>query len=258
MGSYSHFSAIPAAGGMLPIMKVLATLLLVCAACGGDDVELYPVNPGGGGPSGGLTQPDASEGDGDSGVEITGRVCLLVDARTPTSGCADTGADGLTVTLGPRMAMTTANGSFTIRVLTGTNNVWRVTGTTIVSSAMTVGASTVIPALSANVYGDMVVTNNANFVDTGAIIAKLTNNNAPVVNATVTVEPAAATSPRYDGADEITWDPNTTGALGVAWVPGITPRNAESLTVTAQQDTKILDNIPVFANTITWLFVNVP
>jgi hypothetical protein len=241
-------------------MKLLAALLLVCAACGGgDDVELYPVNPGGGGPSGGLFGRDASVDNGDGGVEITGRVCLLVDARTPTSGCADTGADGLTVTLGTRTAMTTANGGFTIRVLTGTNNVWRVTGTTIVSSAMTVGASTVIPALSANVYGDMTTANNAVFVGSGAIIAKLTNSNAAVVGATAATDPPTAGNIRYDAADAINWDPNTTGPLGVVWAPGITPTLTASMTVTdAAQDATTFDDIPVFADTITWLFVNVP
>lgn len=244
---------------MLAGMKRIALLLLVCAACGGDDVELYPVNPGGGAPSGGLFGGDASVGDGDGGVEITGRVCLVVDARTPTSGCADTGADGLTVTLGTRTAMTTANGSFTIRVLTGTSNVWQVTGTNIISSAMTVGASTVIPALSAEVYGDMATANNSVFVGNGSIIAKLTNNNAPVVGATVTTVPGSAGTVHYDGTDVITWDPNTTGPLGVAWVPGITPTLTASMTVTdAAPNTTTVDNIPVFADTITWLFVNVP
>jgi hypothetical protein len=187
-----------------------------------------------------------------------GSVCFIEDARNPTT-CATTGAGGLTVMLGTRTAMTMDDGTFTIRVVAGASNVWRVTGTNIVSSAMTVGASTAIPALSAAVYADMVATNNANFASTGAIIAKLTTNNAPVVGATVTVAPGGATNARYDGADEITWDPNTTGPLGVAWAPGITPTNTESLTVTnAGLNTTTVNDVPVFTDKITWLFVNVP
>lgn len=245
---------------MLAAMKRLAALLLVCAACGGDDIELYPVSPGGGGPSSGAGfGADANEGDGDGGVQITGRVCVITDARTPTTNCKDTGADGLTVTLGTSTAMTMANGDFTIRVISGANNVWRVSGTTIAPSAMTFTSSNTIPALTAQAFSDMAAANNAAVASSGSIIAQLRSNNAPLVNATATTSPAPSVIVRYDGADSVNWDQNGTGALGVVWVPGITPTATASLTVTnAAQVSTTFMNIPVFTDTVTWLTANVP
>ncbi len=239
-------------------MKVLAALLLVSAACGGDDIELYPVNPGGGGPSSGTGFGSGSNGgDGDGGVDITGRVCVITDARTPTTGCADTGFAGLTVTLGTSTAMTMANGDFTIRVVTGANNVWRVTGTGIVPSAMTFTSTNTIPALATQTFSDMTATNNAAFAGTGSIIAQLRSNNAPLTGASATTAPAAARSALYDSADAITWDQTATGGLGVVWVPGIAPTNTAMMTVTdSAQTSSTLMNIPVFADTITWLSAN--
>ena len=241
-------------------MRTIAALLLLSAACGGDDVELYPVNPGGGGPSSGGTFGSGSNGgDGDAGVEITGRVCVITDARTPTTGCADTGVAGLTVMLGTRTATTMANGDFTIRVVTGTSNVWRVSGTGIVPSAMTFTSTNIIPALATQTFSDMTSTNSAAFPGTGSIIAKVSQNGTALVNATATAAPAPARGTLYDAADEITWNQTSTGGLGAVWIAGITPTATETMTVTtaANASTSFM-NIPVFADTITWLFASVP
>jgi hypothetical protein len=247
---------------MLAIMNRLAMLLLVCGACGGgDDFELYPVNPGGGGVSTGVGGGSGgSNVDGDAGVELTGRVCLIVDARTPTTNCAVTGADGLTVTLGTRTATTMANGDFTIRVISGTNNVWSVTGTGIVPSAMTFTGSNTIPALTTQTFADMVTTNAASVpAGSGSIIARLASNNAALTDAKVTTTPPPPGNVFYDAADAITWDQTSTGTLGVAWVPGIAPTATASMTVTnAAAESTMFMNIPVFADTITWVTANVP
>jgi hypothetical protein len=243
---------------MLAVMKVLAALLLVCAACGGDDIELYPVSPGGGGPTSGTSRPDASEGDGDGGIDISGRVCVIVDARTPTTGCADTGFAGLTVSLGNGTAMTMANGDFTIRVISGSDNVWRVTGTGIVRSAMTFASSNTIPALTPAVYQSMISDSLATApTGTGAIIAKLTTNNSPSVGATATTLPAASRV-FYDGVNATTWQQDATQTLGVVWAPDIAPTDTASMTVTHSAMSKTFTNIPVIADTITWLVADVP
>src|SRR6476660_1845280 len=93
----------------------MRTIVLVAAlaACGGDDGTGFPIMPGGGG-SGSSSMPDASiGGDEDGGSTLTGRVCLVSDARRPTT-CAGSGADGLTVTVGGSTATTAADGSFSL------------------------------------------------------------------------------------------------------------------------------------------------
>jgi hypothetical protein len=236
-------------------MKVLATLLLVCAACGGDDIELYPISPGGGGP-GGLSLPDASDADGDSGVPLAGRVCLVTDARTPTN-CANIGADGLTVTLGMRTAITAADGTFSINVVTGTANVWRVTGTDIVSSAMAVGSPNIIPVISSALYAQMVSDSVATApTGRGAIIAKLTTNDVPRIGATAVA--TGTTSVLYDGANATNWLQGATGNLGVVWTTDLAAGTATLTIDTAELTQQTVANIPVFADTITWLFVDVP
>lgn len=243
---------------MLPGMKALAVLLLVSAACGGDDVEFYPVNPGGGGPPGGVNRTDASVANGDSGVQISGRVCLINDARNPTS-CSVTGAGGLTVTLGTRTATTMADGTFTISVMTGTSNVWRVSGTGIVSSATAVIGANVIPALSSQLYTNMLAANNVvPPAGSGTIIAKLTSGGGALTNATATTTPPPSGNVFYDADDAITWDQTATGAFGAVWVPGIAAGTATLTVTNASQGQSQLMNIPVFADTITFVFADVP
>src|ERR1043165_3884112 len=93
---------------------LLATLAGAGAGAGcHDDVEMFPIGPGGFGPGGGTT-PDPPGVDGKGGAPtINVRVCLINDPRKPTEWPAS-GADGLTVTLGTETATTAADGSFTI------------------------------------------------------------------------------------------------------------------------------------------------
>ncbi len=238
---------------MLAVMRMIAALLFVCAACGSDDVELYPVNPGGGGPSSGTGGGiDAGEDLGDGGVTVSGRVCLTMDARIPNT-CPDTGVGGLTVMLGTRSTTTMDDGRFSMRVISGASNVWRVSGTGIVPSATIVLGANIIPALSSQVYSDMVATNSASSAG-GAIIARLRDNTDAVVQgATATTTPAPAGNVFYDSQDAITWDQTATGNLGIVWVPGVAAGTAK-LSVTKAQSTSEVTDIPVFADTITWVF----
>src|SRR3954471_10398692 len=109
----------------------LVLLLAACNSGGGDD---YAISPGGGGvnPTGGIIPLiDASTGDGDAQT-TQGRVCIISDLRTPTSGCKDTGGVGLTVTVGTVTAMTTTNdGQFQIGHPTGDFLTWHVKGTNL-------------------------------------------------------------------------------------------------------------------------------
>lgn len=227
-------------------MKAITVLLLVCAACS-KDVEMYPVSPGGGG-GGGTTFVDAAVDApvSDGGTMTTGRVCLINDARNPTA-CASTGAANLTVTLGTQAATTAADGAFTITRPAGTNLTWRVSGAGIVASAQPISIGMPIPALSQTVYETMLATNQVPSGDnTGAIIAKLTQNGVAYVGATATTTPPGNVF--YDGTSIEQWDVDSTGSFGVVWVPGLSAGTASM-----QIGNASLTGIPVFANTITYV-----
>lgn len=230
-------------------MKAITVLLLACAACG-KDVEMYPISPGGGG-GGGTTFVDAAVDapGGDGGTMITGRVCLISDARNPTA-CASTGATNLTVMLGTQTAMTAADGAFTITRPTGTNLAWRVSGAGIVASAQPTPSGSTIPALSQAVYETMIAASSAPSGDnTGAIIAKLTQNGVAIQGATAATTPAPLGNVYYDGASIDAWELDSTGSFGVVWVPGL-----DAGTASMQVGTATLTGIPVYANTITYVF----
>ena len=92
---------------MLAGMKC-ATLVVLLAACQAGASDDFPSRPSGGGPVHiGTGSRDAGVGDGgsdggldgDGGVSIAGRACLLTNLRDLTV-CKTTGAGGLTVSLG--------------------------------------------------------------------------------------------------------------------------------------------------------------
>ena len=233
----------------------LALALAVPLAACHDDVEMYPIGPGGYGPGGG-TMPDAAIGDDSGGGStINGRVCLINDARNPTT-CASSGAADLTVTLGSGTAMTSADGSFTIAKATGTGLVWRVSGATIQPSAMQVSTVATIPAISTLLFEDMVTTNQAIIPEgTGSIVARFTMSGSGVSNL------IAATSPDagqifYDGPSATVWDTTATGPFGAIWAPGLAT-GAATLTVSGSADTSVT-GIPVYADTVTFVLAEIP
>lgn len=230
-------------------------LLAALTACH-EDVEMYPIGPGGYGTGNGTTPDASADSSGGDGGMISGRVCLISDARMPVS-CASSGADGLTVTLGSATATTSADGSFSIATVTGTGLVWRVSGTGIVASAMQVSTVATIPALSELVYADMVTTNQAVSGDgSGAIIARFTSGASGVSGLQAATTPAPGGQIFYDGTSATEWDTTSTGTFGVVWVPGLVTGSA-NLTVSGAKDTMI-DGIPVYADTVTFVLAEIP
>jgi hypothetical protein len=231
--------------------SVLAFVLLAGIAACHDDVEMFPIGPGTGGPGGGMT-PDAAPPDSSSaGTQISGRVCLISDARTPTT-CADSGAGNLTVTLGTETATTADNGSFSITSHGGTGLVWRVAGDAIVPSAMQVSTEHVIPAIGQQLYADMVAANNAIVGDgSGAIIARLTSGGSGVSGLVAATTPDPEGLIYYDGTSTLSFETNQTGSFGVVWVPGLLPQTT-TLTLGGAKDATVA-GIPVYASTVTFV-----
>jgi hypothetical protein len=195
--------------------------------------------------------------EGDASTTIAGRVCLLGDPRSLTS-CANSGADGITVALGDKTATTVANGSFVIDRPTGSNLIWRVSGTGIEPSALLLGSSTTIPVLDSLVYDDMLAATNAIVAGgNGAIIVRVATGTMPVAGITAVASPLPDSDVYYDGASITAWEFDGTGAAGIAWIPSLQAGTA-SLALDSGAEQSTVTNIQVFADTITFVYAPAP
>jgi hypothetical protein len=245
-------------------MKALtAGLLLLLVGCR-DDVEMFPVNPGGGGSglSGtGFVDAGIELGDGNLSPMISGRVCFLkIDARNPRA-CESTGAGGLTVTLGSFTAITTSDGSFSIRRPTGTDLVWNVTGSTIVPSVMSLSAEALIPAIDEGLYAEMLGATLATDFDgtVGGIINRVTRAEDPLDGVVASVEQSQSGNTFYDSGDPLAWALNSaTGQLGAIWVPDVSVADGFARMVVNDGTDHLIDGIPVVAGAVTFVFTELP
>ena len=230
-------------------------LVIALAACTQPPTEMFPVNPGGGGAIGSSYLPDAAIATGDgSTTEISGRVCVVSDARNPVTCAA---MAGLTVRLGTATTTTAADGTFKIARPLGTGLIWRVDDARIAPSAMRFSTDTTIPALDATLYQQMLAATLAiEQPGDGAVIARFVKANAPVVGATVAASPAPEAL-YYDDVSVLEWDTDATGAFGVAWIPSIAPTTNAQLQLQSTTTTTF-SGIPVFADTITFELLEVP
>lgn len=245
----------------LPLVVSLLGPLLLPALAGcpasGDD---YPVVPGG--PSHPSTpMVDAPPGDSavTDGGAIAGRVCLTTDLRKPATGCAATGAAGISVVLGTAMTTTSADGSFTILPPQGTGLVWRVSGENLVPSVIPLTTSTILPIVSDQTYldlsgGNSVIVNSGE----GSIVLYVVAAGAPLPGTTVTSNPVASYPALGDRTTASNWVAGATGPLGVSWIPGIIAGPAR-LTVTPPPDADVISvDVPVVDGAITFATVVVP
>jgi hypothetical protein len=233
--------------------RSLLVALLALGACD-DDGGGYPINPGGGGPGGG-TNPDGSV-EGDGGTSISGRVCVIVDARALGS-CASTGAAGITVALGNQITTTNDDGSFVITRPTGQNLVWRVSGDDIEASALPLASANEIPAIDSAVYVDMLAVTNATLGAGGAIIARVGRNGTASAGVVAIPSPQATSEIYYDGASTLEWETDSTGGSGIIWIPSIAAGTA-SLTLDNGVNQTSLTGISVFSDTITFAYGTAP
>jgi hypothetical protein len=234
----------------------LLVFLAACPAQGGDD---YPIGPGGGvGGTGsnGLVDAPPSDGDGDAGGTILGRVCLLTDLRR-VAQCSDTDAGGLTVTLGTETATTGAQGDFEIVTPSGTNLVWRVSGLNVVSSVMLFNPVARIPVIGDELYGQLLTGNSVLLQDgQGTLLAHLTHAGVAAVGATATLNPATANATFYDGNNPQVWDTDATSTFGVTWLPGADVGQA---TITSTLGASMISaTYPIENQAITWAEIEIP
>lgn len=189
-------------------MKRLALLLVVtgCAADAGDDFPL-------------LTGGPVLPAPGQSGV-VAGRICVVTDPRNLT-GCATSGADGLTVSLAGSTTTTNADGSFQL-VAPATASEVSVTGAGIVPTQISMASAASIPVLRADLFSQMLAANGITPASgSGSILGTVVRGGVPQPGVTVTVTPPPAFAPRFDGATPTAFTLDATGARGVIWIPGV-------------------------------------
>jgi hypothetical protein len=243
-------------------MKRAVLLLLV--ACQATEKD-YPVGPGGGGgPIGmapGVVDGGVTDGaDGDAGLQLTGKVCLLVDLRDFTR-CNDRLARGLRVTLGSRTATTTDNGVFTIAAPRGAGFTWHVESDTvddIVRTAMPFGTDNTIPVIDFETYRDLLVDNVAAVGPLqGSVVVRVVRGATGVAG--VTGAMAGQDIVLYDSNSVDIWNSGTvgTGGFGAVWIPGIelpVPAGALNVRLTPPGGATAVD-VPVVIEDETITFV---
>jgi hypothetical protein len=239
-----------------------ALWLVVLAACGGSGSDDdFPVLPGG--PSGPSTPLDASlidASDPDALSTLAGRVCLFTDPRTPTTGCSNTAAGDILVTLGTKTAMTNATGAFTIEKPGGSNLVWRVSRDNVIApSVVPFGTSMILPAMDLDDYLELQGANNVVIgTGQGSLMVRVLKNGAPQANVTATVTPGAAYATHYDGVAAFAWTELKTDVNGMVWVPGADVLLATTVRVKQGAGTPVPVTATAVDQAITYLTVDLP
>lgn len=240
-------------------------LLVLVAACRAS-VDDYPIGPGaeGSGQSGGGdagTRDAADAADGDAGVQITGRVCLVTDLRNPIA-CADTQVvRNITVSIGTtRTATPNERGDFTISAPLGAFT-WRVTGRDVITSVVPFGADTRLPVISDLLYTDLLNANDVIRSDLQAsVVVRVVSGVLAVANVRAASVPATPDLARYDDANSLLdWrsDQIGTGPAGVAWLPDIPlatdTTNVVTVKLTPPVGAVVSPQVPVENQAITFV-----
>lgn len=245
-------------------------LLVLVAAChaSADD---YPIGPGGP-PGGSARGPDAGTGpsdggdagDGDAGVLITGKVCVVTDLRKPTA-CPNTAVvRNVTVSISAtRTATPDERGEFSIFAPPGAFT-WHVTGRDIVPSIVPFGPDARLPVIDQELYLSLENNNSVTPSDAqGAVVMRVVKANVPVTSVTAVSNPATPDLARYDQANSaIDWrsDNLGTGPAGAVWLPDVPAENpitgAVRLTPPVGTPQDVL--VPVEPQSITFVTVELP
>ncbi len=239
-------------------LAVVALLLIGCK----EPKDFDPV--GGGGPGGvtGLTDaPRDSETDAPTDATlVTGRVCVVQDLRKLTV-CDATNADDITVQIGTAQATTaTANGTFMIDLPSGTGLTWNVSHPDFMTAISQLGTSFTLNTIRTTDYANLLSDNGIILTggqSSSVVVQVLDTNDAPLVGATAATSPGAQFQTRYDGNSAATWDQDSTGAFGVAWLPGTTGTSTQ-LTVTPPSGggSPVTLTIPLVPDAITFATVS--
>jgi hypothetical protein len=235
-----------------------ALAVILFAACAPDS----PTYPVGGGPGGGAGGNGGGGGGGSSGngVDanpdvIEGIVCVLPDPRDFTT-CLGSGAGDITVTVGTGSAVTADDGTFSINTPTGTNLVWSISGSAVMSSTIGFSTSAVIPAIQTMTFETLANENGIVYDPTqGTIIGQVLHAGSGFANATAAAAPVGIYATLYASPnDQADWlDAETTTTFGTFLIAGLTP-GSETLTLAVGSGSaEIVNDVPSAAGLITFV-----
>jgi hypothetical protein len=232
---------------MLAGMKRVVLVVGLVAACkAGDDAGYGPQPSAGPTPVGSSPQPGSGPQDAglsdavfDSGVAISGQLCVLKDLRLfgtatdTTNGCVATDLSGLIVSAGGRQTIASADGKFALLAPEGTFT-WRVTNpksakTIITPTVMIADASPkpVIPVVTDTDYQTLLAANGLepNAEQSASAFIRVLDRGAPLAKVLATSSPATPQLAFYDNNasanDWVQTSANGTGAKGMVWLSGI-------------------------------------
>lgn len=248
---------------------VLIALLAACTANSND----YPTRPGGGGVvivgGGGGTTGDggvSDAGDGDAGVAVTGRVCIIKDLRQLTTCDTTKDASVVKLSIGGRTPASppARTGEFTIFAPLGTDLVWHATGSNFASSAMPFGTDNLIPIVPDALYNDLLLQNIGSTLPAGqgSVVVRAVTGTVPAVGVAATTTLISGNAiPRYDADTSATdWrEVGPTQSAGVVWFPGVQVTTTPArITLTRTGGTPVSVTVNVEDQTITFVTQDVP
>lgn len=251
----------------------LVVLLVGCNAStddfptrGGGPTGIGPVTSGSGGTTGDAGTGDGN--DGDAGVTLSGRICIVRDLRKLTTCDTSTRGDAskVTVSIGGRTAAPPAKtGEFSILAPLGTDLVWHASGTNFVTTAMPFGPDNLIPIVDSEDYRVLQVDNQLTVLGEGqgsVVVRAVTGAVAASgVSATTTLV-SGNVVPLYD-ADTSATDWRVLGptqSSGVMWFPGVqvTTTTPGRITLSRNGGPQVPVTVSVEDQTITFLTQDVP
>jgi len=260
---------------MLPGMT-RAALLVLLAACtassndfpprSGGATGVGPVTSGPGGTTGDGGVSDAN--DGDAGVAVSGRICIVRDLRHLTT-CDTLKGDAsvVKVSIGGRApaAPPAKTGEFSIVAPLGTDLVWHASGTNFITTAMPFGPDNTIPIVPDLVYTDLLNQNHVTLLTEGqgsvfvrAVTGALAESGVSATTTLVT----GNVIPLYDADISSTdWrEIGPTQAAGVIWFPGVqvTTTTPARITLSRVGGTPVNVSVNVEDQVITFLTQDVP
>jgi hypothetical protein len=222
----------------------------------------------------------ATDGNGDAGMLLHGRVCVLTDPTRAgaadlrrvgeRAACAPTGVMqlNLNVSLGTKTAVPGDDGSFTIAAPIGAGLLWHVTGLNFITSVMPFSADNTIPVIGDMDYMDLLNANTVVLQDQqGSIVVRVVKAGVAATQVVATSNPAGNRLALYDSsASSLDWNENLvgTGTRGVVWfadVPlAVTPPSTAmvALTPPAGSGSVVTTTVPVENGAITFVTVELP
>jgi hypothetical protein len=106
-----------------------------------------------------------------------------------------------------------------------------VSGVGIIPSSQTLTPAAVVPALREELFSRVLAANGIVLTPgSGSIMATVVRNGQPVTGVTANSTPSPAFGPFFDGTTPTAFTLNGTGAEGVVFLPGFSPRTPVDLT----------------------------